>query len=62
MSCPELRPPRARARYELKLQGAQMKEYTTREKQGNEQRNLWDKRPGTDTVVREGEREGVGRT
>lgn len=39
-----------------------MKEYTTREKQGNEQRNLWDKRPGIDTVVREGEREGVGRT
>lgn len=36
-------PPKARARYELKLQRTQMKE--DREKQGAEQRNLWDKRP-----------------
>lgn len=45
--------PKTRARYELKLQRAQMKEDTTREKQGNGQRNVWDKRPGTGTVVRE---------
>lgn len=39
------------ARYELKLQRAQMKEDTTREKQGEEQRSMWDKRPNT--IVRE---------